>query len=404
MTTPIINLLVRADGDSGAKAAKLLAAAERDAPKSAGGHVRPAEPSDMMQVGNLFTRIFGKQAGPAPGALAAYLTELFLDAPDRDPEIHSKVHVRGDGMVNGFIGVLPLPLHFDGRHLRGAVCGSMMVDERDGDPFAGARLMRSFLSGPQDISLSETANPVSEGMWRRLSGTILPAYSLEWVRLLRPAGFAVEVAAHSLPALGAMRPLAFPIDALARRLAPDVLCAPNNQASQDRDIGIEELVALIQRIVAKTPLHPAWSTTTLHRMIENASRKSRYGSFVARAVTARGGAPIGAFLYHAKRGRIAHVLQVVAMPGQAGTVLDRLFLHAEEMGAIALRGRSQPFLLDALLTRNCFHVHRASSVVHTRDATLLEPFTSGRAFFNGLAGDSWTRLVGDDFANDVTES
>jgi hypothetical protein len=120
-----------------------------------------------------------------------------------------------------------------------------------------------------------------------------------------------------------------------------------------------------------------------------------------RAVVARGGTPIGAFLYHVRPGRIAHVLQVVALPGQAGTVLDRLFLHAEQSGAVAVRGRSQPHLLDALLTRNCFHVHRASSLVHARDPALLEPFLSGRAFFNGLAGDSWTRLVGEDFATSV---
>lgn len=402
MTIPTMNLLAPIDGDSGAKAAKLLAAAERDAPKSAGGHVRAAETSDMARVGQLFMRIFEKQDGPAPAALTAYLTQLFIDAPERDPEITSKVHVRGDGEVNGFIGALPLPLELEGRKLRGAVCGSLMVDERDGDPFAGARLMRSFLCGPQDISLSETANPVSEGMWRKLRGTILPAYSLEWVRVLRPAGFACDVAARSVPALGGLRAVATPFDALARRVAPGLLRAPENPSAQDREIGIKELAELIQRIVAKTPLHPAWSTTALRRMLEDAAKKSRYGSFVARAVTVRGGTPIGAFLYHVERGRIAHVLQVVALPGQAGTVLDRLFLHAEEMGAVAVRGRSQPFLLDALLTRNCFHVHRASSLVHARDQSLIEPFLSGRAFFNGLAGDSWTRLVGDDFANDVT--
>jgi hypothetical protein len=78
-------------------------------------------------------------------------------------------------------------------------------------------------------------------------------------------------------------------------------------------------------------------------------------------------------------------------------VLDRLFLHAEQFGAVAVRGRTQPALLDALLTRHCVHVHRASSLVHARDASLLEPFLAGRAFINGLAGDSWTRLVGDSF-------
>jgi len=397
-----MNLLAPIDADSGAKAAKLLAAAERDAPRTAGGHVRAAQASDMAQVGRLFMRVFEKQDRPAPQSLTGYLAQLFIDAPERDPEITSKVHVRGDGEVNGFIGALPLPLQYEGRKLRGAVCGSLMVDERDGDPFAGARLMRSFLCGPQDISLSETANPVSEGMWRKLRGTILPAYSLEWVRVLRPAGFALDVAARSVPAVGAMRGVAMPFDALARRIAPGVLRAPENPSAQDREIGIKELAELIQRIVAKNSMHPAWNTAALRRMLENASRKSRFGSFVACAVTVRGATPIGAFIYHVERGRIAHVLQVVALPGQAGTVLDRLFLHAEELGAVAVRGRSQPFLLDALLTRNCFHVHRASSLVHARDESLIEPFLSGRAFFNGLAGDSWTRLVGDDFASDST--
>jgi hypothetical protein len=272
-----------------------------------------------------------------------------------------------------------------------------MVDERDGDPFPGARLMRSFLSGPQDISLSETANPVSENMWRKLRGTVLPAYSLEWVRILRPTAFAIDVAARSAPFVRLFHPAAVPLDGMIRRFGPALLRLPKNVPADDREISRIDLAALIADILAKTPLHPAWSPGVLRQMLADASQKSRYGTFIARAVTARNGAPIGAFLYHARPGRIAHVLQVVAVPGHAGTVLDRLFLHAEEFGAVALRGRTQPALLDALLTRHCFHVHRASSLVHARDTALLEPFLAGRAFFNGLAGDSWTRLVGENF-------
>ena len=402
MTVHSMNLLALPDGDSGAKAARLLDAVQSASPRSGGGHVRAATKTDMAAVSRLFQRTFANKEEPAPAALSAYLGHLFLDSPDRDPDIVSKVHVRADGTVNGFIGALALPLSFEGRPLRGAVCGSLMVDERDGDPFAGARLMRSFLNGPQDISLSETANAVSEGMWRKLRGTVLPAYSLEWVRVLRPSAFAIDVAARSVPAMRLLRPAVIPIDGVVRRLAPGLLRAPVNAAAEDHETGQAELTDLILRIIAKTPMHPAWSQSGLRRMLADASRKSRYGSFVARAVTARGGAPIGAFLYHADRGRIAHVLQVVALPGQTGTVLDRLFLHAEQFGAAALRGRSQPALLEALLTRNCFHVHRASSLVHARDPALLEPFLSGRAFFNGLAGDSWTRLVGDDFATHVS--
>ena len=383
MTIPSMNLLAPTDGDSGTKAAKLLAAVECDAPKSVGGHVRPAEAADMAQVGRLFTRIFDRQDGPAPPALTAYLAELFLDAPDRDPEIGSKVHVRGDGTVNGFIGVLPLPLRHEGRDLRGAVCGSLMVDERDSDPFAGARLMRSFLSGPQDISLSETANPISEGMWRKLRGTILPAYSLEWVRVLRPAGFAVDVAALSLPVLGAMRPIALPMNALARRFASGVLRATDSQTAQDRDVGIEELAELIQLIIAKTSLHPAWSPPALRRMLGDASRKSRYGTFIARAVTVRGYARSAPSSITSSADVSPMSCRSWRCPARRETCSTASsFMPNDGRGC---RSRPQPAIpARRLLTRNCFHVHRASSLVHARDPDLLEPFIAGRAFFNGL--------------------
>ena len=60
MTIPSMNLLAPTDGDSGTKAAKLLAAVECDAPKSVGGHVRPAEAADMAQVGRLSLAACGR--------------------------------------------------------------------------------------------------------------------------------------------------------------------------------------------------------------------------------------------------------------------------------------------------------------------------------------------------------
>ena len=179
--------------------------------------IRPLCAADIPSVASLFQRIFMRRSGAAPETLGAYLKSLFLDHPDYDPNIASQVYARGDGTLAGFIGVLPLPLSFDGTTRRGAICGSLMVDGHAEDPTAGARLIRAFLSGPQDISLSETANQTSEAMWRKLRGTILPAYSLEWVRVFRPAGFLVEGLAHKLAPARVLAPLAAPVDHLVRR-------------------------------------------------------------------------------------------------------------------------------------------------------------------------------------------
>ncbi len=90
-------------------------------------------------------------------------------------------------------------------------------------------------------------------------------------------------------------------------------------------------------------------------------------------------------------------MQILASPGQEGAVIDRMLDHAARRGLVALRGRTQPALLDAMLGRRFAFLHASSSIVHARDTALMEFFGSGKAFFNGFAGESWARLIGDSF-------
>ena len=66
-------------------------------------------------------------------------------------------------------------MELDGEHLRAAICTTWMVDDHEADPFAGARLLKAVLSGPQDLSFSETSNDLSTAMWRSLGTTIFCA-------------------------------------------------------------------------------------------------------------------------------------------------------------------------------------------------------------------------------------
>jgi len=365
--------------------------------------VRPLQVGDLPAVAQLFQRTFRDARKAPPASLVDYLRSLYLEAPDQDAQIASQVYVRPGGQVAGFIGVTALPMALDGRALRAAVCGALMVDDHDHDPLAGARLMRAFLAGPQDLSLSETANATSTAMWRRSKGVVLPDYSFDWFRIIRPARFGLELAASAFGPARLAAPLAAAADAaLSRRQAKST--APGHPGKRHEDIvqavDVDEdmLLELIPRFLVSYPLHPAWGRESLRSVLRDAARKADYGACVKCAVLGRGGEPVGLFIYHGLRGHIGRVLQILASPGHEGAVFDSLSAHAAAAGLAGLRGRTQPRLLDALLGRPCFLRHTGSTVVHSRDPAHTAPFVEGRAFFNGLAGEGWTRLAGDAFS------
>lgn len=364
--------------------------------------VRPLRSADIPAVAELFQRTFRKGDAPAPPTLEAYLRELYLDAPVCDPEIASLVHVVSEGDISGFVGVNVLPMSHGSRKLRAAVCGSLMVDPRMNDPMAGARLLRTFLSGPQDISFSETANALSTQMWTKLRGAALPQYSLDWLRVIRPSAFMLDLASRRLGAAELLAPLARGLDGiLRRRMRSDVLYWTGvPEASTGKgglvvtEIDQAAFATLIAPLTRQFALQPEWSGQQLAYLLAEASRKPDYGETVFASACAASGAPVGAFLYHVRPGRIARVLQVLALPGQAGPVLDALIGHATQRGAAGLRGRTQPALLAAMLGRRIAFTQPAATVVHSRDEALMNAFLNGAGFFNGLAGEHWNRLAG----------
>lgn len=363
--------------------------------------IRPVSAQDLPAVAVLFQRLL-RSNGVEPRALADYLKTLFLEGPNYDPDMPSKVHIRDDGTVSGFLGVFPLPMEYAGRTLRAAVCGTFMVDARQDDPFAGARLLRDVLSGPQDLSFTETSNDLSTALWQTVEGHVLPAYSLEWLRILRPASFVGELAAEQASMARMAAPLLRPFDALLRRgkagWAGYVPETSRADAFNDADVSEDEAAELIPVFLRQFALRPQWSSERLRYMLTEARGKAIHGERVLRVVRARTGAPIGLFLYYGDARRIGRVVQILSLPGREGTVIDRMLRHADSRQMPALRGRAQPALLTAMMGRRIAFVHAASTVVHSRDPKLIEAFTSGKAFVNGLAGEGWTRLIGDRFA------
>ncbi|MBI1650318.1 hypothetical protein [Hyphomicrobium sulfonivorans] len=361
--------------------------------------IRPCRRDDVDALAGLFARSFRDGKGSGSTELRRYFEDVVFTGVGAGEEPRSRVFTDNTGEVRGFIGIWSRQMQLNGRPISAAVAGSMMVDQPELHPTAGARLLRSFLSGPQDLSFSETANGISQRMWQKVGGSQLSAGSLDWLRVVRPAGTAVAAAQHVFRPAGLMRPFASGFDMLLQRLDRNPLALP---AAQDGVHDVEATAADIESLIPELSrtytLYPDWHTPSLSMLLTHAEAKERYGVLQRRIVLDRSGKPVGCYLFYARRGQIARVLQVLALPEHVGTALDALFRRAQELGCVAIRGRADDVLLDALVARRCVLFHGASTLVHARDKELLREVRSGPALLTGLAGESWTRLVGGEFA------
>ncbi len=366
--------------------------------------VRSFEAADLGAVADLFQRRLRKAGTSASDDLKAYFGTLFLDDEARRTGLTSRVHVRPDGTVSGFVGVLPVRMEFDGRRLLAANCGTLISDDRDNDPFIGARLLRDVISGPQDITFSETANDTAVEMWRSMKASILGPYSLEWVRVLKPGAFALRAVAGRLPVARLASPFARLIDAVVCRRGGSrqawshfVPLAGKADAFEDVPATDGEFIDALRTFVPAFSLRPSWERPELEGMMRHAARKALHGERVQHLVKARSGKVTGAYLYYGNPGGIGRTVQVLSAQGQETVVIDRLIRNASERGLAAIRGRTQPALLPAMIGRKCAFMHASATVAHTRDSALLEEMMAGRAFLNGFVGEGWTRLIGDRF-------
>ncbi|MER8918282.1 hypothetical protein [Mesorhizobium sp. M0802] len=367
--------------------------------------VRALDQADLAAVAGMFQRMLRKKRGPAPASLVDYMRRFYLDAPDWGSGLRSLVHVNDAGQVSGFVGVHALPMKFNGRQLYAAICSSLMVEDHETDPMAGARLLKAFLDGPQDISFSETANDTSVKLWTRLRGVVLPQYSLDWVRVMRPATFMLSLFANHMKLAWMFNPLARIVDRLylrkmkgsQRRWTGVVANASSRGAFRTSEIDSGSFAGLLEPLCAQSPLRPQWAEGQLNYILGDAAQKPDFGELVYVSVASPNGANVGAFAYYARPDAIGRVLQVLALPGQAGPVIDCLVEHAARRGVSGLRGRVQPALLEAMLVRRIAFIPVASTVVHSRDPELLDAMKNAQVFLNGLAGEQWSQLIGGRF-------
>ena len=356
------------------------------------GRVRVCRPDDIPELVRLRHRVFRSTEQPSDESLAAYYQRIFFENPWRDEAFPSLVCEGAQGQPVGFMGVVPRPMLFQGEPVRATVSTEFMVDPEERG-LAGVDLLRSFMQGSQDLVVSDRANDAARALIEAFGGVTLLWYSLYWVRPLRPAGYALEQLGWRGVARGvrlALRPAARLFDACATRLVAGRYYQ-QGPAGVAEPLEVDTILTTFQRVAEKHRLVPSYDKDSLRWLLGRLEeRVITCGPLHRVQIRDSGGGVIGWFLYYLNPERRAEVMQLAAVEGHRGQVLDHLLHHAWRRGAVLACGRLDAPFVGSLLERGCsFALARPWTLMHSRRRELVDVFQSGAAFLSRMDSEWW---------------
>jgi hypothetical protein len=351
--------------------------------------IRPLELSDLSEVTSLYEHVSRSGKRVPPPGLDRYFERSFFEQPWADSEIPSLVHVDEDGAIVGFIGSSVRLLDFEGETIRMAFSTQLVADPKARSRAVGAFLLKSYLAGPQDMTITDEASDEVRRMWEGLGGETLHLECIGWIRAFRPWVAAAELGARRKPGLArTLRPVAPALDAATRRLVSRL--APDEPRGTSEELTPALLVEHLPAVARGTRLRPAYDESTVGWLLREVEAVTSHGTLVRRLVRHDTGEVAGWFVYYAKKGGVGQVLQIAAPERSVDPVLDHLFFDAESRGVTALRGRMEAHLREPLSKRDCYlRRSDALALVHSRRADLLYAAHSGRALLSRLEGGWW---------------
>lgn len=365
--------------------------------------IRPFNRDDIPQIAALHQRVFGVNGRPFRGpvtseqldAYTTYFEGTFLQNPWYDDALPSLVSEDPKGKIMGFLGVLPRRMTFRGRPITIAVSSQFIVDPGTPSLGAGLGLVKAFLAGPQDLSMTDEANETSRKLWEGFKGVTAPLYSIHWTRLLRPTRHAASLAGAVLGRgnlLSALvttttKPFCNLMDAIAARKLPNHFSLPMPKAKAE-ELTPESLLACMDEFSSARALWPEYNAGSLKWLLDTIGRKKKSGELRAFAVRGSGGALMGWCVYLLKAGGESNLLQMMGRKGSIGDVIDHLYHDAWRHGALSITGRLDPQFIHIYAEKRCtLRCGTPWFLIYSREADLIECIQNGDALLSKLEGE-----------------
>jgi hypothetical protein len=355
--------------------------------------IRPLERADIPQVASLYERIERSGKGEAPLGLGRHFERTFHDHPWADPEIPSLVYEDANGAIKGFVGSHVRHLRFGHESIRLACPGQLVADFDVRKRAAGFFLLRQYLNGEQDVTITDTAGEPTRRMWEGLGGRVVHHNCVEWFRLFRPWRIVGDrmLKRAELPRLREIAAAVWPaLDSVTTRLGRRFF-RPAASRLEAEELTPGSLVAATRLLGGGWRVYPAYDEQFSEWLLEEAASVRSYGTLIGRLVRDANGRTAGWYLYYAKEGELGHVLQVVAKRQDMGAVVDHLYRDAFERGVAALRGRLEARLFDTLAERRVLlrRSEMGITLVHSRNQELENAVLSGDTLLSRLDGEWW---------------
>jgi len=335
-------------------------------------------------------------------AVKELLPKLFLNSPWRHPGLASLVSEDSDSLPHGMISVGARPMNYQGRQITAAIGADLFVAPGSRSRMAGVGLLKTFLNGPQDITICDVANDSTRRIWERMGGHVASQYNLNWYGILRPTKFASGLLREKwLGGFGGAT-LLQSIAPFADRILPQRLSLNLPNADLLRGLHSEPLTAAefgsqIGSLTAEDELAPIYCRDAAEWTWKRLPYLSPdEGTITAKNVRNSKGDLLGCYLYKMTSSSVASVLLIAAKQAHAGLVFDHLITQVWQDGASAIIGRVQPRLLQCLLDRGfSLRARSTYALVHSRDRAIADCFRHGSAWLSVLDGEAlfnvWNR-------------
>jgi hypothetical protein len=283
--------------------------------------IRSANAGDIPQIVDLYCRVFGGGPSDVGQTLTPFLQNVMLRSPWQDNDLRSLACEGPNGELLGYLGIFYRPMQLDGEPIRAAISNLFMVEPSSRSGLAALQLLQAFFRGPQDLSIAE-GNDSSRRLWERFGGRTSLLYSMNWVRPLRSLRYVtsqlpVGSAFASIVSLG--RPLLSAADALIARMPPNRLHRPAKGIFEER-LDTAGHLAGLEQLTRGRRLQPVYDEKSLDWLMQIFEAKSVSGTLERVLVRDEGGRILGWYIYYAKAGEVAKVLQMAAEPESVSDV------------------------------------------------------------------------------------
>lgn len=358
------------------------------------GGLRPFVEDDVSRVADLIWKVLHERTGPAPGSLRTHLQDLFLRNPWMDEGIVSRVFENTEGKLLGFFGAVPRRMSIQGETIRLAFGSNLVVDPESRASVTAMQLVRAFMKGTQDISITDSANEMSRPLLKSLGFNIVPIYSLHWARPLRPSQYALNGFSRlnkKSRSVAAIASIAKPFGQVADAVATGLKMSPLRQiqpATSDEDLDTKTLLECLTTIPAKHWILPEYDQDSLNWVLDFITKRKVFGDLRKALVRDKDGKIVGWYIYAVVPGGVGEVLQLGAISSSMSMVLDHLFFDAWKRKLVGIHGRMEPQFMPELTSKSCFFLRHGSwTLINSNRPQLVNLFQSGSVFFSRLDGE-----------------